>query len=122
MPGPMQDPTKRHSRAHRAPSPGANAAPKVVLPAANELPTPPVPAGVTFTEAQMESWTDLWSTGPSTRWSDADADAVATLVLLLSRCYAGSASTAELVELRHLRDALGLSPAGRLRLGWEASA
>lgn len=121
MPGPSRDPSRHWSRAHRSDSSKSSAG-RIVLPEANDLDTPPPPAGVTFTEAQAESWADLWTTGPSFMWSDADADAVAVLVVLLSKVYAGSASTAELVELRHLRDALGLTPAGRARLHWEASA
>ena len=121
MPGPSRDPSKHWSRAHRTDLSSAKGA-RIVLPEANDLATPPTPAGVVFTKDQAESWRDLWATGPSAMWSDADADAVAVLVVLLSKVYAGDASTAELVELRHLRDSLGLSPAGRVRLHWEASA
>ena len=121
MPGPSRDPSRRWSRAHRTDFSQANGG-QVVLPEANELATPPAPAGVVFTEAQAESWRDLWATGPSAMWSDADADAVAVLVVLLSKVYGGDASTAGLVQLRHLCYALGLSPAGRARLHWSASA
>jgi len=121
MPGPRQDPARRYSRAHR-PDASAGRTGRLVLPESNELEAPPAPAGVVFTEDQAASWAGLWATGPSSMWSDADTDAVATLVLLLSKVYTGDASTAEYAELRHLRDSLGLSPAGRNRLGWEASA
>ena len=49
MPGPARDFSKTHSREFR----GTTRRNVVVLPSSNDLPAPPPPAGVTFTEAAL---------------------------------------------------------------------
>ena len=118
MAGPARDFSKPNSREFRAQGRPAS----VLLPAVNELPTPPAPAGVTFTAPEAESWADLWATGESTMWTDASLTPVAVLVRLTSRIFDGEASTAEVAQADRLMAALGLTPAARSRLGWEVSS
>jgi len=117
MAGPARDLSKPGSRAHR----GGVRRQQVVLPHVNDLDTPPPPAGVTFTAAEREAWGDLWSTGESTQWSDAQLVPVAVLVVLSSKIWAGKANSADLASVDRLMAALGLTPSGRARLGWEVS-
>jgi hypothetical protein len=115
MPGPARDFSKPHTREFR----GTTRRNVVVLPVSNDLPAPPPPAGVTFTDDELDVWAGMWATGESSQWSDAALTPVAVLVRLLSRLYGGMASTAEIGAADRLMAALGLTPAARSRLGWE---
>ncbi|MGW3604301.1 phage terminase small subunit [Micromonospora sp. NPDC005161] len=120
MPGPSRDPSRRFSRAHR-PGDAGNARPAVTLPAANDLDPPPPPPGACFDADEQATWQHLWRSGESTQWTDADLVSVAALVKSLSRVYAGRASTADHSAVGRLLEGLGLTPAARLRLGWEVA-
>lgn len=122
MPGLARNPATRYSRAHRRDARTHDATDRVELPVENALDAPPLPAGFDATDDEHERWSDLWATGESTQWSDADLATVATLVRLQSRVYDGSASSADLSTLRSLTSALGLTPESRARLGWVAAS
>lgn len=114
-----RDPTKRFSRMYTE---GGAATRTVSLPPRNELPPPPPPAGFVFTPTEQELFDDLWATAESTQWQDSDILPTAVLVKLMSKVNAGEATAPMLAEMRQLMTALGLTPAGRQRQGWEVRA
>ncbi|GAA2238020.1 hypothetical protein GCM10010430_18800 [Kitasatospora cystarginea] len=89
-----------------------------VLPLEHDLPAPELPNGRDWSAAEKEQWAALWRTSQSYVWDDSTISAVAALVVYWSAILAGTASSTQHMEYRHLLRALGLTPEGMRALGW----
>jgi len=72
MPGPMPNPARPFSRAHRG------VRNLVILPAAGcTLPVPAIPEGRDWTPAETEMWRGLWQSPQATQWDESFTGSVA---------------------------------------------
>ncbi|MGY1452660.1 phage terminase small subunit [Streptomyces sp. ICN903] len=114
MPGPRPNPAKPYSR-HR---PKETRGGLVLLPPTCDLPVPPLPPGREWSEAERQTWEELWTGPQANQWDDSFIPVVAMFVCHCSAILAGRASAWMAQEARHLSDRLGLTPQGMAALGW----
>jgi hypothetical protein len=88
------------------------------LPVFCDLPTPAVPAGSNFTEAQSQRWGELWSTASAWTWTEAEIGLVAAYVHLERTLFDGTGTAATIREIKALGEALAMTPASRARMGY----
>lgn len=116
MPRAVQNPMKPNSRRYRT----ANVRGTVIeLPAEGcALPVPTVPKGREWSAEEKRLWRDLWKSPQATQWDESYMASVAAYVCHASAVYSGTAAAWQAQEMRHLGNALGLTPSGMLSLGW----
>ncbi|WP_432523370.1 hypothetical protein [Kineococcus sp. SYSU DK006] len=111
-PLPSTNPRRRNRRqTSTLPAPGAEAT----------WPIPAPPAHLNTEAAQL--WDVLWRSPVAANWlADVDGFAVARVCAMQAEVASGDPAGAKrLAELRHLSEALGLTPVARRRLGWNTT-
>ncbi|MFF4792310.1 hypothetical protein ACFY2M_21620 [Streptomyces sp. NPDC001276] len=121
MPGPMPNPAKDRSRytASRASERAGGIRRLVVLPPVCTDPVPDLPPGRDWSDAERQTWEELWTGPQANEWDDSFIPVVAMFVCHCSNILGGQASAWMAQEARHLSDRLGLTPQGMAALGWQ---
>lgn len=88
------------------------------LPVFCDLPTPPIPPGAAFSDAQEQRWQELWSTASAWLWSESEIGLVAAYVHLERALFDGSGTAATIREIKSLGESLGMTPQSRARMGY----
>ncbi|WP_431958782.1 hypothetical protein [Actinacidiphila sp. bgisy160] len=88
------------------------------LPNYCDLPTPAIPPGANFTDAQASRWDELWATPSAWLWSESEIGLVAAYVHLERTLFDGTGTAATIREVKALGESLGMTPQSRARMGY----